>query len=144
MSLEQLHKEVHMAEVQKTSSWLGWVYFAGILMVVRGLFEMFQGIFALTNQHWFVATQNQLVLFDLGPWGWLQIVMGVLLLTGAALVFSGRMWGRIVGVVMMTVAMFVNLMWLPAYPIWGIILVALDIVVLYALVAHGGDARESK
>lgn len=128
-----------MADVQRTG-WVGWVYFAGVLMVVRGLFDLFQGIFSLTNPDWFVATRQQVVLLDLTAWGWVQIVLAVLLLTGAASVFSGRFWGRLVGVVMMTIAMLVNLIWLPAFPIWGVVLVVLDVIIIYALIAHGREA----
>jgi len=131
-----------MAQSQ-SSGWVGWVYFAGFLMLARGVFQAFLGVLALVNSTVYIVGENRLVSLNFTAWGWIHIALGVILLTGAASVFSGRAWGRAVGAVMVTLAIFANLAFLPAYPLWSITLVAIDLLLLYALLVRGGEAKLS-
>ena len=132
-----------MAKISQPSGWVGWVYFAGILMLVRGAFQIFEGILGIINNSvYFVRTPNTLTTFSLETWGWVHIGVGILLLTGAVSVFAGRAWGRVIGSLMVGLSLLVNLMFLPAYPIWSILLVVLDVVMLYALIVRGAEAAE--
>lgn len=128
-----------MAQKQPTG-WVGWVYFAGFLMLVKGVFQAFLGILALVNSTVYVLGNNRLVAFNFTAWGWIHIALGVLLLTGAASVFSGRWWGRLIGSIMVSMSLLANLAFLPAYPLWSVLLVALDVVLLYALLVRGDEA----
>lgn len=123
------------------SDWSGWVYFAGVLMLVRGAFQVFEGILALANGKFFVVTPNAIATFNITAWGWIHIALGVVLLTAAASVFSGRLWGRVIGSIMTALALAVNLAWLPAYPVWSLTAAALDVVILYALIVRGDDVK---
>ena len=129
-----------MAQNQPTG-WVGWVYFAGILMLVRGFFQAFIGIVALANSDIFVVGANGLAVFNYTAWGWIHIGLSVVLLTGAASVFSGKWWGRLVGSIMTSLALFANLAFLPAHPLWSISLAIVDVLMLYALTVRGGEAR---
>ncbi len=133
-----LEKEICMAKQQ--TGWAGWVYFAATLMLINGVFELFRGIFALTNGDFFVASGNQIVLFNTTSWGWIQVGMGLVVLTGAISLFSGHFWGRFVGAIATILATITTLVWLPAYPIWGVVALVLDLVVLWAIIAHGNEA----
>ena len=124
------------------SGWGGWVLFAGILMLARGVFQVFLGILALLNNSFYLASHGTIVAFNLTAWGWIHIALGAILLTGAASVFSGRWWGRLVGSIMLAISLVANLAFLPAYPIWSVCLVALDIVLLYALIVKGSELAQ--
>ncbi len=128
-----------MAQPRQTG-WTGWVYFAAVLMLISGIFELFRGIYSLTNGDFFVASGGQVVLFNTTAWGWVQIVLGIIMLTGAMSLFSGHFWGRLVATVATTLSAIATLIWLPAFPIWGVISLILNIVVLWAVLAHGNEA----
>ncbi|GAA4731128.1 DUF7144 family membrane protein [Actinomycetospora chibensis] len=124
-------------------SWSGWVRFGGIVMAVTGTFSVLEGILALAAPTTYVTIDGAVLAIDLVAWGWLHLALGVLVLaTGAALL--GRDvpgWARALGIGLVTVNMIVQLAWLPAYPIWSILVLALDGLVLYALMATWDDTR---
>ncbi|HVX57508.1 MAG TPA: hypothetical protein VHA37_07290 [Candidatus Saccharimonadales bacterium] len=121
--------------------WVGWVYFAGVLMLVRGVFQIFLGILALVKNTVYVVTQNNLPAFNFTAWGWIHIVLGAVLIAAAGAVFSGRWWGRIVGGIMVGFSLLANLAFLPAYPVWSIAAGIIDVLVLYALLVRGDEVK---
>lgn len=123
------------------SGWVGWVYFAGFLMLARGVFQTFLGVLALVNNHVYVVGGNQLSAFNFTTWGWVHIGLGVVLLTGAASVFSGKMWGRLVGSIMVTLSLTANLAFLPAFPIWSLAVIGIDVLLLYALLVKANEVK---
>ncbi len=131
-----------MAQQTSTTGWVGWVYFAGILMLVRAFFQTFLGIVALTKEDFYVVTQNSLSVFNYTAWGWGHILLGIVLLTAGFSVLSGHLWGRTVGIIMFTLSLLANMVFLPAYPLWMIAAITVDVLVLYALIVHGGEAKE--
>lgn len=130
-----------MAANSQPSGWVGWVYFAGMLMYIVGFFQIFMGIVALVKNTAYVVTPEKLVVFNYTAWGWIHIVLGVILLTGASSVVAGRWWGRFVGTVVASLALLENLVFLPAYPLWSITAIVLCGFVLYALLVKGGEAK---
>lgn len=130
-----------MATNSQPSGWVGWVYFAGMLMLIVGFFSIFRGILALAKHTAYVVTPDSLIVFNYTTWGWIHIVMGIVLLTAASSVFSGRWWGRLVGSVIAALALLENLVLLPAYPIWSITAIIISGLVLYALLVRGGEAK---
>ena len=124
----------------KPSGWVGWVYFAGILLVVRAVFELLFGIVALTHSSFYVVTANQLAVFNYTAWGWVDFVLAALMLFAGFSVLSGHLFGRVVAVIVASVSLMANLVFLPAYPIWSIAAVLIDVVIIYALVVHGAEA----
>lgn len=124
-----------------TTGWVGWVYFAGILMLVRAFFQAFLGIVALTKNDFYLVTKNALALFNYTAWGWGHILLAIIFLTAGFSVLSGHMWGRVVGIIAFGLSLVANLVFLPAYPIWMIAAIIIDVCVLYALIVHGGEAQ---
>lgn len=124
-----------------TTGWVGWVYFAGILMLVRAFFQAFLGIVALTKDDFYVVTKESLTVFNFTAWGWGHIVLAIILLTAGFSVLSGHAWGRIVGIAMFSISLLANMVFLPAYPVWMIAAIIVDVLVLYALIVHGGEAE---
>ncbi|MCA9337279.1 hypothetical protein KC951_01045 [Candidatus Saccharibacteria bacterium] len=124
-----------------STGWVGWVYFAGILMIISAIFQGLFGFVALLKNELFVVGPEKLVIVDYTAWGWIHLVLSVILLTAGFSVLSGGAYGRVVGVILASVGFIANMLFLPAYPVWSIIVMVLNIIVLYALVVHGKEAQ---
>lgn len=122
------------------TGWVGWVYFAGILLLVRAAFQAFEGIVALTNSTFYVVTEQQLAVFNFTAWGWGQLLMAAVMVFAGFSVLSGHMFGRIVAVIVTTLSLLANMVFLPAYPLWSLVAIAVDALILYALIVHGREA----
>ncbi len=129
------------AKKQQPTGWVGWVYFAGVLLIVRALFQAFFGFLALTRQEVFVISEGQLTVLNYTTWGIIHLVVAAILLTAGFSLFSGGVWGRVVGAIAAGLGIVANLVFLPAYPIWALILLILDVVILYAILVHGKEAK---
>ncbi len=125
------------------TAWAGWVTFGGVMLIMIGLFQIVQGIVALVQDEYYLVTQTGLVVnMDYTAWGWTHLVLGIIAgLTGIGLL-AGNTLARVVGVVIAAVSALVNMLFIPAYPVWSLIVIILDIVVLYALIVHGEEAKE--
>lgn len=122
-----------------SSGAVGWSAFAGIMLAIAGVLNIIQGIVAVANGEFYVVGQEWVFQFDTSTWGWIHIVLGVVLLLSGIGIFSGNVLARIVGVVVAALVMIVNFAWLPYYPIWSIIIIAVCIAVIWALTLHGRD-----
>lgn len=127
-------------KVQPTG-WVGWVYFAGILLIVRAIFEAFFGFVALTKNEILLVTPDQLAVFNFTTWGIIHLIVAVVLLTAGFSVLNGGMWGRIIGTFAAAMGVLVSLAFLPAYPLWCIAAIVIDILIMYALIVHGREAQ---
>ena len=123
------------------SAWVGWLYFGATAMIIVGAFNAIQGLVALVQNQFYVPTTQGLLLFDLTSWGWVHLLSGAVLIAVGAGVFTGNMVARITGVIVCGLNAIVQLTFLSAYPVWGVIIIALDVVVIYALIAHGDELR---
>lgn len=122
---------------------VGFTVFAATMMIMIGVFQAIAGIVALVNDEFFVVTQQWIFQFDITTWGWVHLLLGVLIgLAGAAL-FSGAVWARTLGVVIATISAIANFAWLPWYPIWAIIMLTVDVFVIWALTVHGRDITKA-
>ncbi|KQQ95315.1 hypothetical protein ASF62_01890 [Leifsonia sp. Leaf325] len=129
-----------MAEVSKTTGWVGWVGFAGIILLLSGVFSLIQGFVALVGSNYYYAVENgTLFLFDLTGWGWWNLIIGaVLVLTGIAL-FTGATWARVVAIIAASLSAIGQLFLVPAQPWWALIVIAVDVLIIYAITAHGRE-----
>jgi hypothetical protein len=124
------------------SAWVGWTAFAGVLMVMIGTFHVFQGLVALfKDEYYLVGNEGLLVTVDYTGWGWTHIIAGLVVALAGFGVFAGKMWARVVGVVLAAVSALVNVAFLSAYPIWSMLMIALDVVVIMALTVHGSEIK---
>ena len=132
-------------EVEPTSmsGWVGWIAFAGIMMVLLGTFHIIDGLIALFRDEYFLVTQSGLAVeADFTTWGWVHLIGGIIVLAAGIGVFTGMVWARTVGVIVALVSAVINVGFLSAYPIWSTIMIALDVLVIWALTVHGGELRE--
>lgn len=120
----------------------GMVAFAGVMLIMAGLFHAIQGLVALFSDDFYVVGRNYVFQFDLTSWGWIHLVLGLVAAAGGAGLFFGQMWARTVAVIAASVSMLASFMWLPYYPVWSLTLIALDVVVIWAAIVHGRDLVE--
>jgi len=124
------------------SGWVGWVYFAAFVMVFVGFFQMLQGLTAIVKSEYYVVLPEWIVTVDITAWGWTHLILGAIVFAAGLALFSGKAWGRVVGVLFAGLSMLVNLLFISAYPWWSIAIIALDVLVIYALIVHGAEAAD--
>ena len=122
---------------------IGWIAFAGIIMIVAGSFQIIAGLAALINPDSFTAVDS---IFEqtAESWGWWHLIVGAIVVLAGFGVFTGNVLARIVGVIGATVSAISAFVWLPIRPIWGILVIAVDIAVIWALTAHGRDIQKAE
>lgn len=109
--------------------------FAAWLMMIVGVFQLFHGLVALIDgRTFYVSTPNYFVTFNTTTWGWIHIVVGIIVGVAGYFVLTGNVVARTVGIVLAALQALLNFIWLPYYPLWGIIVIALDVLVIWALV----------
>jgi hypothetical protein len=137
-------REDRMARSSQVTAWVGWVWFAGIVLVTIGFFNAISGLVAVFSPNSLVGvTDAGIVVLDVSTWGWIHLVIGVLLvLTGFALL-SGRGWARMVAIVLVVLNAIAQFTTLQVTPWWSLITIVLDVFVLWALVVHGDEAERA-
>lgn len=114
----------------------GTIFFAGVLLLVAGICQAFVGLVALVNDTFFVVGEKWVFQFDLTSWGWIHIVIGAVLFVIGIFILRGAAWSAIAGVILAAFSAVVNFMWLPWTPIWSILVIALDVLIVWALSTH--------
>jgi hypothetical protein len=126
----------------RSAPWSGWVRFGGVLMAITGAFALVEGLLALFAPTAFVTVDGTVIAVDVHAWAWVHLVLGVLVLvTGLGLLRDAPDWARIAAMALVGLQMGVQFAWLPAAPIWSVLLITIDVLVLYALVTTWHDAR---
>lgn len=123
------------------TGWVGWVYFAGFMMLVMGIFQMIAGFTALLNDTYFLVREGSLIALDYTQWGWVHLLLGLVVMLAGVAVTSGKVWGRVVGVLLAMASLIANFAFLEAYPIWSLVVIVVDILIIYALTVHGAEAE---
>jgi hypothetical protein len=124
------------------TAWTGWVVFAAFLMMLNGFIQMLEGLMALVNDDYYAVTRQGLaVSFGYTTWGWVHLCLGAVIFASGLGLLSGNMLARAVGVVMAGVNALVALLFIGAAPVWGIILITVDVLVIYALTVHGRELK---
>ena len=121
---------------------VGITVFAGVLMVLSGTLQAVQGVVALANDTFYVVGEEYLFEFDVTSWGWIHLIMGVIVALAGVALFRGAVWARTVAVIVASVSIIANFMWMPYYPFWSMTVIAFDIFVIWAATMHGRDITE--
>jgi hypothetical protein len=129
-------KENAVASRGSSGAWAGWVWFAAVVTMIIGTFNIFQGLAALFNDEYFVVTDAGLLVFDFTAWGWITLILGIVMVLAGFGLLSGRGWARWFTIVLAGLNAVAQAGFLSAYPIWALIIIALDIIVIYALAAR--------
>ncbi|MGW7683238.1 DUF7144 family membrane protein [Kribbella sp. NPDC054772] len=138
------HRRPGEVEVpQWPSRWVGWILFAGVMMIVLGILHAFQGFIAIFHDDYFLVRTAKLAIeLNYDSWGLIHLVLGLVVVVSGIALLNGKLWGRVVGVVLAVLSIVVNAAFLAAYPIWSTILIAVDILVIWALTVHGDEMRK--
>jgi hypothetical protein len=124
---------------QRSGAAVGWTMFAGIMMIMIGVFHAIAGLSGILKDDFFAVLPNYVLKFDVTTWGWIHLIGGIVIVLAGFAVFSGAVWARTVGVFIAAVSALVSFAWIPYYPIWSIVLIAIDVTVIWALTVHGRD-----
>ena len=128
-------------------AWSEWIAFAGIVIIIVGGMEVLQSFVAILEDEYVVATRKGLAILDVTAWGWATLIWGALLIVAALGLLGGAGWARwlaVIGVAVNAIQQMAFLANYPhAYPLWNLLIVALNIVVLYALTARWQGFTES-
>lgn len=125
------------------SRFAGWIAFAGMVMAMLGSFHMLQGLVALfKDDYLLVAESGLLVSVDYTTLGWTYLLGGLLIFLAGLGLFTGKGWARGVAVVFAAISAISNFALLEVYPLWALIMIAMNVVVIYAVTVHGGEMKE--
>ena len=126
------------------TAWTGWVVFASAMMFLLGSFQAVQGLVAIFDDGFYHVTDSGLVLeVDYTVWGWVHLLLGVVIIVCALGVLTGNAAARTVGVLLAGFSALANLVFIEAYPIWSVIIITIDVLVIYALIVHGRELKDS-
>jgi len=115
----------------------GFTMLAATLMIISGLWSFFVGLTAIIKDQFFVTVPNYTFKIDVTSWGWIHLAVGaVVFLAGVCLVL-GQLWARVVGVVLALISAVANFMFIPYYPVWSLIVIAIDVFIIWALMTGG-------
>jgi hypothetical protein len=132
------------ARRQETSGWaVGFILFAAIMMIMSGIFQAITGLVAIFENEFYVPTRNYIFQFDATSWGWIHLVVGLVVAFAGWGLLSGQTWARVVAITLAVLSAIANFLFIPYYPFWSLLILALDIFVIWAVSAHGGDMRDT-
>jgi hypothetical protein len=117
----------------------GMTTFAGVMLIIAGAFNVIEGVVALFQNEVYVAGREYVFAFDLTAWGWTHLLVGAVVAAAGFAVLSGQVWGRSVGVGIAVLSMLANFLFIPYYPVWSLLIIALDFFVIWALIAYRRD-----
>jgi hypothetical protein len=124
------------------SGWaVGGTMFASVMMIVAGIWQSVAGLIAIFENEFYLATRNYLFQFDATTWGWIHLLVGVLIGLAGMGLLAGQTWARVVGIVLAVLSAIANFLFLPYYPFWSILIIGLDVLVIWALSTRAGDLR---
>ncbi|MEV6793676.1 hypothetical protein AB0M87_17105 [Streptomyces sp. NPDC051320] len=121
------------------SGWaVGGALFAGVLLVVEGMTGILQGIVAISKDHVYGRVGDYTYAFSLTAWGWIHLILGILIAFTGYGILSGAQWARIAGIVLASLSVVLQFMFLPYQPIWGVVSIGIGLFVIWALATYSG------
>jgi hypothetical protein len=126
-----------MASTQTVSPWAhGIAVFAGVVMIIGGAFQALEGLSGIVHDKYLVVAPSTIYAFDLTVWGVIHLLVGLALLVIGVALLRGQTWARVAGMIVAVVSAILNFAWLPYSPLWAIMVIAVDILIIWALAAY--------
>ena len=119
---------------------LSLVAFAGFMMIMIGIFHILGGVAALVEDTLYVLGREYAYELDVTTWGWIHLIGGIVVVLAGVFVFTGTLWARIIGILVATSSAVANFVFAPYYPVWAILIISLNVLVIWALATYGRDA----
>jgi hypothetical protein len=117
----------------------GAAIFAASLLMMLGIFQAIEGIAAIANDERFAIVGDYVWKFDATAWGWWHLIVGIIAILVAVGLINGSTWARVAGIVLAVISAFTQFMWLPVYPVWAIVIIALNVAIIWGLAVLLGD-----
>jgi hypothetical protein len=121
------------------SGWVGFMLFAAIMMMTAGVFQFIQGLVAVFQDSFYVTTPNYVFEFDVTVWGWIHMVIGLVVGFAGWGLLTGRSWARWTAIIVAAISALANFMFLPYYPLWSLLIIVLDVLIIYSVATHGRE-----
>ncbi|MHC3000608.1 DUF7144 family membrane protein [Microbacterium sp. HJ5] len=133
-----------MSDTQRTG-WAGWAVFAGIVMIIAGALSALNGLQAILApvDKWAISAEAGTFLFDVEVWGWWHLILGLAIVLIGIFVLRGATFARVIAVILVALNAISQLAFFSVQPWWSLIVIALDVIVIYALTVHGRELKES-
>jgi hypothetical protein len=119
----------------------GWAAFAATMVLVVGVFNVIYGLAAIIEEDYFVA--DELLFGNLSLWGWVHLIIGVLQVITATLIYAGNDFGAVLGIMFAGFNAIAALLAIGAYPVWSVIILVVDGLIIYALTVYGDALKPS-
>jgi hypothetical protein len=118
----------------------GWKTFASIMLMIVGVMNVFDGLVAITHTNYIRRHTGGVlpVTNDVKVWGWIALIIGVIIILAAFGVLAGTTWARVVGIIVASLNLLFQFAWLDHSALWGFTMIVVDILIIYGLAAHGG------
>ena len=129
----------------RMTGWVGWIVFAATIMIIQGGMSIISGLTGIfRDDTYFTGAfgDGQVLVANYATWGWIHLIFGILLLLVGLSLFRGATWARVIAIFLVAINLVAQFTWVGIYPWWSLIMIALDILVLYAVTIHGGELRE--
>ena len=117
----------------------GIAQFGAVILIMVGAFQAAQGLVALVRKEFFVSTNNYVFQLDLTTWGWVHLVLGVVMVVAGCGVLAKQTWAVVVGIVLCVLSALANFTFIPHYPVWSLVIIALDVLVIWALFRYRSE-----
>jgi hypothetical protein len=122
------------------SGWaVGLASFAGFMLVLVGAFQFFEGLAAIIKDQFYVVGPNYVYDLDVTAYGWIHLIWGSIVAAAGFGVLAGKLWARLVGIVVASLSAIAQFFYIPYYPLWAVLIIALDVAVIWALCVYGRD-----
>lgn len=139
MSTESPSRAVTDRSGRSSAAGDGLTIFAAATMMITGVWQVLAGIAALLADEVYIATPGYVYSFDLTAWGWIHLVLGVLVAVAGFAVTRGSLWARIAGIALACLSLITNFLFIPHHPVWSMVIIALDVAVVWALATQRRD-----
>lgn len=121
---------------------IGGMIFAASMMIMLGIWQIIVGLAALIDDEFFLATPNYTYEIDTTAWGWIHLIIGVIVALAGFFLFTGATVARAIGIILASLSAIANFLFLPYYPLWALVIIAINIFVIWALATAGSHPAE--
>jgi hypothetical protein len=125
----------------EVTGWVGWLGFASFMLLFAGFFNIIEGVADRARQAVFIHSSGDVWVLNYNKWGWINIAIGVLLIIAALSLVKGGVFGRVFSGLVVVVSMLAAATSIPIYPIWSVLILVVDALVLYSIVVHGHELK---
>ena len=129
-----------MPQHQPSGTAVGFMLFAAVMMMLIGVWQAIAGLAAVIENEFYIKTPNYFLELDVSTWGWIHLILGIIILLAGFGVLGGAVWARTVGVLLAGLSAISAFAFIPYHPVWSVVVIAVDVMVIWALTAHGRDA----